>query len=104
MLDYFAPTLAGHGEQLNTMARQCFVETFAHLYDPDDLAIFVDQAYGPGGLLSDLADPAYHWRGVAGDGRSCGDVRVGRVGVPAPEPQPGALELKQLYVLRPWHG
>jgi len=104
MLDYFAPTLADHGEALNAMAQRCFVETFAHLYDPGDLAAFVAEAYGPQGLMRDLADPAYHWRVAADDSRIAGYVKVGPVGVPAPDPQPGALELKQLYVLKPWHG
>ena len=27
-----------------------------------------------------------------------------RLIAPAPAPQPGAMELRQLYVLRPWHG
>src|SRR3982750_3749205 len=104
MLDYFAPTLASHGAQLNAMAQQCFVETFAHLYDPNDLAAFLASAYGPSGLLKDLADPAYHWRVAADDGRIAGYAKVGPLGVPAPEPQPGALELKQIYVLQAWQG
>jgi GNAT superfamily N-acetyltransferase len=104
MLDYFAPTLADHGEPLNAMARQCFVETFGHQYSDADLATFLAEQYGPGGLLKDLADPAYHWRVAADDGRIAGYAKVGPVGVPAPEPKPGALELKQLYVLQPWHG
>jgi len=104
MLDYFTPTLADHGEPLNAMAQQCFVETFGHQYTVDDLTAFVAQSYGPDGLLRDLANPAYHWRVAADDGRIAGYVKVGPVGVPAPDPLPGALELKQLYVLRPWHG
>jgi GNAT superfamily N-acetyltransferase len=104
MLDYFAPTLAEHGEPLNTMAQQCFVETFGHQYTVDDLTAFLEDQYGPMGLLKDLANPAYHWRAAADDGRIAGYAKVGPVGVPAPEPQPGALELKQLYVLKPWHG
>ena len=104
MLDYFAPTLADHGEPLNAMARQCFVETFGHQYKLDDLTTFLAEQYGPAGLLKDLADPAYHWRVAADDGRIAGYAKVGPVGVPAPDPKPGALELKQLYVLQPWHG
>jgi ribosomal protein S18 acetylase RimI-like enzyme len=105
MLDYFAPTLADHGEQLRAMARQCFVETFAHQYREDDLAVFLAEAYGPdGAMLTDLADPAYHWRVAAEGGGIAGYVKVGPIGVPALDPSPGALELKQLYVLKEWHG
>jgi len=104
MLDYFAPDFAEHGEQLNAMARQCFVETFEHLYKPEDLAAFLGDAYGPDGLMRDLTDPAFHWRVAADDGRIAGYVKVGPLGLPVPRPQPGALELKQMYVLRPWQG
>ena len=104
MLDYFAPTLADHGEPLNAMAQQCFVETFGHQYTVDDLTSFLAEQYGSDGLLKDLADPAYHCRVAADDGQIAGYAKVGPVGVPAPDPLPGALELKQLYILKPWHG
>jgi ribosomal protein S18 acetylase RimI-like enzyme len=101
---YFTPTVAEHGDELNAMARQCFVETFAHMYNERDLSIFLRQAYGPKGLLKDLADPAFSWRAASDAGRVVGYVKVGPLGLPAPDPQDGALELKQLYVLQPWQG
>jgi diamine N-acetyltransferase len=104
MIDYFTPTVAEHGEDLNAMARQCFVDTFVHLYNERDLTTFLGQAYGPEGLLKDLADPAYSWRAASDANRIVAYVKVGPLGLPAPEPLDGALELKQLYVLQPWQG
>jgi GNAT superfamily N-acetyltransferase len=104
MISYFTPNPADHGKALNTMAKHCFVETFAHLYKEHDLAAFLAQAYGPSGLLKDLADPDHSWRVAAEGAQIVGYLKVGPVAVPAPEPQPGALELKQLYVLQPWQG
>lgn len=104
MIDYFTPTPAERGEALNAMARQCFVDTFAHLYEESDLATFLKTAYGPEGLLRDLADPGYSWRAAADDDQIVAYAKVGPVGVPAPQPQPGGLELRQLYVLKPWQG
>ena len=105
MIDYFTPTPADHGEQLCAMAQQCFVETFAHQYQAEDLAAFLAESYGSdGALLRDLADPAYDWRVASEGGRIVAYVKVGPVGVPAPDPLPNALELRQLYVLKPWQG
>ena len=104
MIDYLTPTPAHHGGDLAAMARQCFVDSFAHLYSERDLSTFLAQAYGSNGLLKDLADPGYSWRVATDAGRIVAYVKVGPLGLPAPEPIAGAVELKQLYVMQPWQG
>ena len=104
MIDYVTPTITGHGDELNAMARRCFAESFAHLYSESDLTTFLAQAYGPSGLLKDLGDPDYSWRVATASGRIAAYVKIGPLGLPAPAPLQGALELKQLYVLQPWQG
>ena len=44
-------------EALSTLARTCFTQTFGHLYDPADLAAFLDEAYAPDVLRAELEDP-----------------------------------------------
>ena len=44
-------------DALSALARECFTQTFEHLYAPGDLAIFLDQAYSPAILRSELQDP-----------------------------------------------
>ena len=44
-------------EVLSTLARTCFTQTFGHLYDPADLAAFLDEAYAPDVLHAELEDP-----------------------------------------------
>ena len=44
-------------ELLSTLARTCFTQTFGHLYDPTDLAAFLDEAYAPDVLRTELEDP-----------------------------------------------
>lgn len=39
-------------DALSALARECFTQTFEHLYAPGDLAIFLDQAYSPAILRS----------------------------------------------------
>ena len=44
-------------EALSSLSRICFTQTFGHLYDPTDLAVFLDEAYTPDVLRAELADP-----------------------------------------------
>ena len=44
-------------EALSSLSRTCFTQTFGHLYDPTDLAVFLDEAYTPDVLRAELADP-----------------------------------------------
>lgn len=44
-------------DALSVLARECFTQTFGHLYTPGDLTVFLDQAYSPAVLRSELQDP-----------------------------------------------
>ena len=44
-------------DALSALARECFTQTFEHLYAPGDLTVFLDQAYSPAVLRSELQDP-----------------------------------------------
>ena len=43
-------------EALSTLSRECFTQTFGHLYAPGDLSAFLDEAYAPDVLRAELAD------------------------------------------------
>ena len=47
-----APALAALG-------RESFCAAFAHLYHPRDLTTFLEQAYAPGVVAGEIADPAF---------------------------------------------
>jgi GNAT superfamily N-acetyltransferase len=82
--------------------RRAFIETFGHLYRPEDLDFFLtrmDEAAWRG----ELGDPAYRIRLAEADGDAVGLAKLGPLGLPV-EPEGKALELKQLYLLREWHG
>lgn len=104
IIEYFAPT-KDIASSLCAMARQSFSETFAHLYDPVPFAQFLDQAYGPSGSMErGLADPLIFWQVATVGDKPIGYVKLSPLMAPAPAPQPGAMELQQIYVLSPWHG
>jgi diamine N-acetyltransferase len=103
-IHFFSPT-KDFFPALGLMARQAFSDTFAHLYDPVPFKQFLEEAYGPASKMErDFADPSIHWRVAAIDGQPIGYAKLSPLVAPAPAPQPGAMELQQIYVLRPWHG
>ena len=44
-------------EALSHLSRTCFTQTFGHLYTPSDLDTFLDEAYSPTVLRTELNDP-----------------------------------------------
>lgn len=44
-------------EALSALSRTCFTQTFGHLYAPSDLEAFLDEAYSPTVLRTELNDP-----------------------------------------------
>ncbi|MDB5692849.1 MAG: family N-acetyltransferase [Alphaproteobacteria bacterium] len=82
--------------------RTAFVETFGHLYRPEDLASFL-ATMGEEGWRGELENPAYQIRLAEADGEAIGFAKLGPLGLPV-EPRGEALELRQLYLLKSWHG
>jgi len=91
------------GPELAQMARRSFTDTFGTLYRQEDLALFLDQAFGSSGLPADLTDPAYRVRVATEQGRIVGYCKVGPVTFPGEWPET-AMELHQLYILSDHHG
>lgn len=88
-----------------TVARRIFSETFSHLYDPVAFDTYCDQVYAVDGPMAmDMVDPSVRWRVAIVDGAPIGYAKLTPLRAPAPDPQEGALELQQIYVLSPWHG
>lgn len=90
---------------LSSLASACFSETFGHLYPPQDLRDFLDEAYSPTAWASLLEDPQYAtWLLEDGaDGRdatAAGYATAGACTLPHDGVKPGDGELKRLYVLR----
>lgn len=89
-------------ERLVALFHDCFRDTFGHMYEPQDLAAFLND------------HTAEHWRDqlesddfaarLVEDGDELvGFIRLGPLRLPVEQPG-NALELRQLYVLGPWQG
>ena len=90
-----APTLARLGAR-------SFFETFGHLYDPADLALFL-QNHGVAHWAAQLDDPEFAIRIGETDGQMVAYAKVGPPSLPF-EPRGHSTELRQFYVLKDWHG
>jgi len=103
-----APTIRRAGpddaEALSRIGAQTFTETFGHLYPPEDLAAFLDAAYGLEKTRRDLADPARASWLVELDGEVVGHALAGPCDLPHEDVTPACGELKRLYVLKRLQG
>lgn len=91
------------GPELAAMARRSFTDTFGTLYRQEDLAQFLDAAFGSAGLPADLTDPAYRVRVATDNDMIVGYCKIGPVTFPG-DWSDSAIELHQLYILGEHHG
>lgn len=84
---------------LTALARKTFTDKFSHLYNPGDLAAFLEESHNPDLYRDWIADPDVLVQVCeTGDGVMKAYLLCSPLSLPAPEPQPGALELKRVYV------
>jgi len=84
--------------------RETFVEGFAIPYPADARARFEAESYGVDVVRADLESPASASWIAEADGRPVGYAAVGPCKLPHPEVEPGAAELRQLYLRREAQG
>jgi GNAT superfamily N-acetyltransferase len=87
---------------VDALFRQGFADTFAHLYDPADLAAFF-AGFTQAAWRAELSSPDYAFRLAEQDGVLAGYAKVSSPTLPIDISGP-AMELRQLYVLKPWQG
>lgn len=91
------------GAVLGGIARATFIDTFGTLYKLEDLATFLAQG-SDAAYAAELADPDIEVRFAETGGTPIGFCKVSSLKLPAPDPAPGAMELRQLYIYKPWQG
>jgi GNAT superfamily N-acetyltransferase len=89
-------------ETIAALFADCFTATFGPLYDPADLAAFLDQLTLPT-WRRELADPAFAFLLAEDDGRAVGFAKLGPRGLPVTPTGP-MIELRQLYLTADQHG
>lgn len=91
-------------ETLHGLGRGTFVETFGHLYPPEDLDAFLDAAYATDKFAHELADPATAIWLAERDGVAVGYAQAGACGLPHDDVTPDCGELKRLYLYKSEQG
>lgn len=87
---------------VDAIFRTSFVATFGQLYQPHDLAAFLDQ-FTPEAWAQELATPGMAFRIAEDEAGAFGFCKIGPVTLPV-EAGPPTLELRQLYLLERGHG
>jgi GNAT superfamily N-acetyltransferase len=89
-------------EVVADLFRRSFVETFGRLYRPEDLRAFLDRI-SEAAFREEIANPLFQLRLAEEDGTAAAFAKLGPKALPVETDEP-AVELRQLYVLAPWHG
>ena len=87
---------------LSELGRATFTETFGHLYTPENLTAFLE-SHSEQRWRDELSDSRFSVRLAEEDGRAAAYAKVGPPSLPFETSRP-ATELRQFYVLKPWHG
>ncbi|MDY6945743.1 MAG: GNAT family N-acetyltransferase [Pseudomonadota bacterium] len=81
-----------------------FVETFGHLYPPEDLQAFLEKNHSQEHWSQTLTDPNRAiWLVEHENGRTIGFLVAGACKLPVPDLEPDAGEIQQLYVHAEFH-
>jgi diamine N-acetyltransferase len=88
---------------LAELGRATFVETFGHLYTPENLTAFLEN-HSEANWRADLSDPASAVRIAEEKGRAVAYAQLGPPTLVEKPADPRAIELRRFYILKPWHG
>jgi GNAT superfamily N-acetyltransferase len=91
-------------EALAALGRDTFVETFGHLYPPQDLSDYVATAYDVGRIRADLAHPDKATWLMESGGAPVGYALAGPCDLPHDDVSSEDRELKRLYILASHRG
>lgn len=98
----FRNATAADGPMLGGIARATFLETFGSLYKLPDLEAFLgrgsDEAYS-----AELGQSDIEVRFAMAGTVPIGFCKLSNLGLPT-TPEGPAIELRQLYLFKPWHG
>ncbi|HVH37133.1 MAG TPA: GNAT family N-acetyltransferase [Sphingomicrobium sp.] len=87
---------------LAELGARTFTETFGHLYSPENLAAFLVN-HSIDNWRRELGDTAFAVRIGEADGQAVAYAKLGPPSLPF-EPRGNPIELRQIYVLKPWQG
>ena len=86
---------------LTQLSKDTFVETFGHLYSPEDLSNYLTHTYTEKGYLDGFNELGYAaWLLEDAQGAPMGFAYAGPADIPHAEVQPGDMQLLRLYLCK----
>lgn len=85
-------------DDLVTIGRDTFVETFGNLYGPTDLKTYLDETFSASAMAADIDDPAVDIRLAEGAGGLVAYAKVAPLRLPVDPGDRKVAELHRLYV------
>ena len=96
------PATKDDAATLAALGARTFTDTFGHLYDPDDLDLFL-KSHAEEHWAAELCDPEFAVLLVEAKGEAVGYAKLGPPHLPF-EPRGLAVELRQFYLVKAWQG
>jgi len=96
------PATKDDAATLAALGARTFTDTFGHLYDSDDLDLFL-KSHAEEHWAAELCDPEFAVLLVEVSGEAVGYAKVGPPHLPF-EPRGTAVELRQFYLVKAWQG
>jgi len=96
------PAIKADAATLASLGSRTFTDTFGHLYDPDDLDLFL-KSHAEEHWAAELCDPEFAVLLVEAGNEAVGYAKVGPPHLPF-EPRGTAVELRQFYLTKAWQG
>jgi len=91
-------------DALRAISIWTFEETFAAENTAQDLAKYVEQAFGKEKLLAEIKDPGSFFYFAETDGRTIGYLKVNAGGAQTEIQDARSVEIERIYVLQEFHG
>jgi ribosomal protein S18 acetylase RimI-like enzyme len=98
------PTSPAELETLVRMSRKIFHDSFAHLNTPDNMREYMDRAFNPQQLLSELNNPLSEFYFIREDGVIAGFIKLNRGPAQSDIHDDTSLEIERIYVDKEFQG
>ena len=102
MMPSYRTATGADAATLADLGRRTFTETFGHLYSAENRAAFL-ATHNEEGWREQLEDPSFTVRIAEAEGEAVAYAKLAPPSLPF-APRGPSLELRQFYVLKPWHG
>ena len=100
----FRKCVAGDLHALHALSCQTFSDAFAHLNTPDNMARYLNGAFHPDKLASELENAQSRFDFLYADGALAGYIKCNTDGAQTDVFDPSALEIERIYVKKAFQG